>query len=1023
MSEFKYEKIKDPGFFRENRLDAHSDHIAYASREEAEIYGESSLRESLNGIWKFHYAKTIASVIPGFEKEDCCVKAWDDIYVPAHIQMEGYDAPQYANVQYPWDGHDGIVPGEIPESFNPVASYVKYFHVPERMKGMPLFISFQGVESAFALWLNGAYVGYSGDTFTPSEFDLTGLLKEGENRLALQVFKWSAGSWLEDQDFYRFSGIFRDVYLYAKPKHHIEDIKIETVLSPDFGEGELTLSMKGRAEGGTVKVRLLEGGVSRGTLLCGEKECLGQRELPSEKEMAVSFAVENPALWSAEIPNLYQLEISVYDENGQLEEYISEKPGFRRFEMDGNIMKINGKRIVFKGVNRHEFSCDTGRVVSREEVIRDLTIMKQNNINAIRTCHYPDASMIYRLADEWGLYMIDECNMETHGSWDPVARGIAPEELALPSNHMEYLPMMLDRVHSMYERDKNHPAIVIWSCGNESYGGDVIYEMSAELRRLDASRLVHYEGVFNDRRRNETSDMESQMYTPAAGIEAFLAEHRDKPFICCEYTHAMGNSCGAMHKYTDLTDREPLYQGGFIWDFVDQSIRMKNRFGEEFQGYGGDNKERPTDYNFSGNGIVDGQRRISPKMQEVKYNYQNLSIQVEKDSFTVTNKNLFVNTDAFLCCVTLSRNGVEMKKAYAPTDTAPLSEKTYAVPFPAETAPGEYVVTVSFLLKEDTLWAGRGHEVAFGQGVYAVDGQKKEEKEPFTLTMGTYNVGVRGAHFEVLFSRLNGGLVSYKYAGREMIEAIPKPNFWRALTDNDCGNLLANRYGQWKLASLYATHHNPHDRKADAMLLNPSVEKLENSVKVLYTYFLPTTPEHTCTLGYEVFGSGRVQVTLTCEAAQGLPDMPECSVLFKLDADYSHMEWYGEGPDDCYCDRREGARLGIHKKTVEENAFHYLVPQESGSHTGIRWMKLMDHKKRGMLFTADGLEASVSPYTPHELENAMHPYELPAPHYTVIRIGRQMGVAGDDSWGARTHDEYLIKSSERQEIKFSFQGI
>ena len=1012
MKEFNYENVKNPDFFRDNRLDAHSDHIPYASREEAENGGETSLRESLNGLWKFHYAKTYASVIPGFEKEEYDASSWDDIYVPAHIQMEGYDAPQYANVQYPWDGHDEIVPGEIPTSFNPVASYVKYFEISEEMKGMPLFISFQGVESAFALWLNGQYVGYSGDTFTPSEFDLTSYVKEGSNKLALQVFKWTAGSWLEDQDFYRFSGIFRDVYLYVKPVCHVEDLKLETVLSEDYKKGELKISMKGTKAAGTVQVRLLHG-----------EECAGETEFSFGEKMAGAISVENPLLWSAEIPNLYKMELTVVDETGKVQEYIAEKIGFRHFCMDGNIMKINGKRIVFKGVNRHEFSCDTGRVVSREEVIRDLTVMKQNNINAIRTCHYPDDSTIYRLADEFGLYLIDECNMETHGSWDPVVRGIAPESLAVPSNHMEYLPMMLDRVHSIYERDKNHPSVVIWSCGNESYGGDVIYEMSAEFRKLDSSRLVHYEGVFNDRRRNETSDMESQMYTTVEGIEAFLKEHKDKPFICCEYTHAMGNSCGAMHKYTDLTDREPLYQGGFIWDFVDQSIRKKDRYGQEFQAYGGDCGERPTDYNFSGNGIVDGARRISPKMQEVKFNYQNISVQVEKENFTVTNKNLFCSTDAYDCVVTLARDGKELRKTMVKTAVQPLSSETYAVPFPVQEASGEYVVTVSFQLKEDTIWAKRGHEVAFGQGVYEVQSQTKTVSRPYIVIHGTYNTGVRGEHFQVLFSRLNGGLVSYKYAGREMIEAIPKPNFWRALTDNDCGNLLANRYGQWKLASLYSTHHNPHDPKADGMLANPAVEELENSVKICYTYYLPTTPESECTLTYEVFGDGQVKTTLAYEPVEGLSPMPEFSVMFKLNADYSLMEWYGFGPDDCYSDRKEGGKLAIHRKTVEENVAHYLVPQESGNHTDVRWMKICDHKGRGMLFDAQGLEVCVSPFTPHELENAMHPYELPNIHYTVVRVGKQMGVGGDNSWGARTHEEYLISGGEKQEITFSFKGI
>ena len=1013
MREFSYEKVKDPGYYQENRMDAHSDHVAYASREEAEIEKESSLRESLNGLWKFHYARSYNSVIRGFEKPEYSTHDWEDIYVPAHIQMEGYDAPQYANVQYPWDGHDDIEPGEIPQSFNPVASYVKYFEVPERMKGMPLYISFQGVESAFALWLNGEYVGYSTDSFTPSEFALTPYIKEGKNKLAVQVFKWSSASWLEDQDFYRFSGIFRDVFLFTTPKHHVWDLKMTTDLNKDFTEGVLQLSLKLNCSGGQIRVSLYgEADHVTGTaVVCGQEKT------------NISMKVDNPKLWSAEVPNLYKAEIQVLDEQGNLEEYICEKVGFRRFEMIGNIMHLNGKRIVFKGVNRHEFCCDTGRVVSMEEVIKDLTIMKQNNINAIRTCHYPDDSRIYRLADEFGLYLIDECNMETHGSWDAVVRGLKPSGYEVPGDRMEYLPMMLDRVHSIYERDKNHPCVLIWSCGNESFGGPVIYEMSQEFRKLDPKRLVHYEGVFNDRRYNETSDMESQMYTPAAGIEAFLKEHREKPFICCEYTHAMGNSCGGMHKYTDLTDTEPLYQGGFIWDFVDQSLRKKDRYGQEFQAYGGDCGERPTDYNFSGNGIVDGERRISPKMQEVKFNYQNISVEIEEASFVAINKNLFLNTDCFDCRVSLMRDGKEMLAKNIKTCVPPLSRETYQVPFSVPDYPGEYVITVSFSLKEDTLWARKGHEVAFGQAVCKKIELPEKTEKPVKLITGVCNIGVEGDNFRVLFSKLHGGLVSYCWGGREIIEAIPKPNFWRAPTDNDCGNSMAARYGQWKLASLYASHCNPEDPEGNLKFVNPKVECGNSSVKVTYTYYLPTIPAASCDLSYEVFGDGSVKTTLAYDPMKELGDMPEFGVMFKLNADYSRMEWYGKGPDDCYCDRNRGAKLGIHRKTVEENMAHYLVPQECGNHTDVRYMKVMDYRGRGMIFTGDCMEVCVSPYTPHELENAMHPYELPKIHYTVVRLGKQMGVGGDNSWGARTLEEYLLDVSQKMEFTFTFRGI
>ena len=471
--------------------------------------------------------------------------------------MEGYDVPIYTNTTYPWEADESIKPGEVPEIFNPVASYVKYFTIPENMKNKRVCISFQGVESGFALWLNGHYVGYSEDTFDPSDFELTDYIVEGENKLAVRVWKWTSSSWCEDQDFYRFSGIFRDVFLYAVPCAHVEDLSVVPTLNDTFDEGTLSVSIKADGDG-IASVKLYELGdlsvekYDRAKLLLEEFDI----ELRNKEICEGSCNVKNPLLWSAEKPNLYEVKIIVKDTHGNETEFISQLAGFRRFEMVDGLMKLNGKRIVFKGVNRHEFSSITGRVPNRDEVIKDIVTMKKNNINAIRTSHYPDDSMLYELCDIYGIYMIAENNLESHGTWEAYNKGYVDLDFVVPKDKPQWREMMLDRANSCYQRDKNHPAILIWSCGNESFGGKTIYEMSQLFRQLDKHRLVHYEGVFSDRSYNDTSDMESQMYTPAAGIEKFLAEHPEKPFICCEYTHAMGNSCGAMHKYTELTDRE-----------------------------------------------------------------------------------------------------------------------------------------------------------------------------------------------------------------------------------------------------------------------------------------------------------------------------------------------------------------------------------------------------------------------------------------------------------------------------------
>lgn len=1026
---FEIKKIHDPKFFKENCMAAHSDHVAYADEKEAEER-KSSFRLPLDGVWKFHYARNYAQTVSGFEAEDFDCKCWEDIRVPAHIQMEGYDIPQYVNIQYPWDGREDVWRDAVPSEFNPVASYVKYFTLPEGFRKNGLYISFQGVESGFALWLNGHYVGYSEDSFTPSDFDLTPYVKEGENKLAVQVFKWTSSSWCEDQDFYRFSGIFRSVYLYTMPKVHVYDLKVQPVVDEAVLNADLLVTMQMCGEG---KARLtLTGSRNYSVLEEKEEQIIFSEELPvSEGEVHFEKEVKKPDLWSAEIPNLYTLTIECFDQNGERSELVSQRIGFRRFEMKDGIMTLNGKRIVFKGVNRHEFSSKTGRAVTREEVLKDIVTMKQNNINAIRTCHYPDASIIYDLCDEYGLYMIAENNLESHGSWDAAMHGSVPKDTIVPGDNMDWEPMMLDRVNSCYQRDKNHPAVLIWSVGNESYGGKVIFDMSEKFRALDPYRLVHYEGIFNDRRYEATSDMESQMYTSVENVKKFLAEHKEKPFIMCEYTHAMGNSCGAMHKYTDLTDTEPRYQGGFIWDYIDQSILKKDRYGKDFQAYGGDFLERPTDYNFSGNGICyGGDRDPSPKMQEVKFNYQNISILFEKEGkFTVVNKNLFANTDRFRCVAVLQKNGVVVKKQEIETAVPPLSTKDYEIPFAILRADdkdqkkdtdAEYTLTVSFRLKEDMSWADAGHEVAFGQKIYKKIPAFHASEKPIRVVHGKVNIGVKGEDFDCLFSMLSGGLVSYRYAGKEMIEKIPMPNFWRAPVDNDNGSMAPARYAQWKIASMYISHRN------GGMFDNvpTKVEEKDNTVTVTYTYFMPTTPAGKCQVSYTVFGDGTIETKLMYDPVEGLPDMPEFGMMFQFNADYDNLTWYGMGSEETYADRRHGAKLGIYSNKVADNMAKYLVPQECGNKVGVRYARIADAKGRGMMFEGDELSFSALPYTPHELENAAHVYELPQVHHTIVRVAlAQMGVGGDDSWGSLVHPEYHIDVTKPLEFTFRFKGI
>ncbi len=1003
---FDFQKLADPGYFRENRLDAHSDHIALDGAGE-------SLRMSLNGAWYFFYARNEQQVIPGFESADYDCRGWETIPVPAHVQMEGYGHPQYCNTQYPWDGTDDIDIGGVPSFFNPVACYVRYFSVPENWGKDRVVLSFQGAESCVAVWVNGEYAGFASDSFTPDEFDITPLLRAGENKLACRVYRWGVSSWLEDQDFMRFSGLFRDVYLQRIPRAHLQDLRIRTMLDEACRDAVLEAEIRTEApEGSRVTLALWD----------GETQIAGCEYDAGNGTISVAMPVENPRKWSAEIPNLYTLEIRMIGPDGDVQEQVEQKVGFRRFEMKDGLMLINGKRIVFRGVNRHDFCAETGRAVPPEKIRRDLINMKRNNLNAIRTSHYPNSSVLYDLCDELGLYVIDECNMETHGVWNRIVEGTLTAEESLPGDRMEYLPMMLDRIHSMVERDKNHPCILIWSCGNESFGGRVIWEMSEELRRMDDTRLVHYEGVAlgRDMRYPDTTDMDSQMYTPVTGIRKWLAEHPGKPFILCEYTHSMGNSNGAMHWYTEYAWEEKRYQGGFIWDYLDQSIRMRDRYGRITYGYGGDFDDRPHDGEFSGNGICFGNGEPTPKMQEVKYNYRPIEAEISPEGILIRNRQLFRPTSDYECVAALAREGVEIARTRIETDVAPEAEGRYGFPFPQPEKPGEYTLTVSFRLKEDTEWAPAGFETAWGQGVWKVAGEtrKKPAAPALRVVRGDRNTGVFGDGFSLMYSMERGTLISYTVCGKEMLKTPPRPVFWRAPINNDTGNGMQQRYAQWKIADLYAAPmgHMQLARRG----VEPMERNADGSVTFRTFWTMPCTPRAECEMIITAFPCGTVELRLEYEPVSELGDMPVFGIGFKTDAEFDRVRYYGRGPLENYSDRKEGARLGIFEYSAGENLTPYLVPQESGNRTDVRWAEVTDFRGRGLRLSADGMEFCAVPWTAHEIENAAHGNELPVRQYTVLRAASmQMGVGGDDSWGARTHEEYLIDIGKK--LSFSFR--
>ncbi|MBX4261134.1 DUF4981 domain-containing protein [Clostridium estertheticum] len=991
--------LSDTSVFAVNRIEAHSDHKYYLTKEE-ESSGKMDLRQSLNGNWKFSFAVNPSSRIKDFYKPEFDCHCFKDIEVPAHIQLQGYDKPQYINTMYPWDGHSELLPPEVSREYNPVGSYVKYFDIDENIKGGPVYISFQGVENAFYLWLNGEFIGYSEDSFTPAEFDLTKLIKDGENKLAVEVYKRSTGSWLEDQDFWRFSGIFRDVYLYSVPETHIQDLFVKTSLDKSYKNAVLNLDLKIKGEiNSTIDLELMD---KDGIVVVKD---IGTS---LAKIISLDLNVNDVELWSAENPYLYTLFAIIRGLDGKVVEVVSQKVGFRSFEMINKIMTINGKRIVFKGINRHEFNCRKGRAITKEDMLWDIKFLKQNNINAVRTSHYPNQTHWYELCDEYGIYLIDETNLETHGSWQKMGK-IKPDWV-IPGSKKQWLDIVLDRAMSMLERDKNHPSILIWSCGNESFGGENIYKMSKYFREKDPSRLVHYEGIFWDRTFKETSDMESRMYAKVFEIEEYLNNDPEKPYISCEYMHAMGNSCGALHKYVELESKYQLYQGGFIWDYIDQFLIKKDKFNQEVMAYGGDFGDRPTDYNFCGDGIVYADRKPSPKVSEVKKLYQNIKLITDENGVLIKNENLFIDTSDYILEYCLDINGKEIYKDFITVIVNPCEEKYVCLKLPKRKTFGEYALNVSFKLKDDNIWAERGHVVAFDQYVFNVEGIIDTKKlTKIQVVHGDINIGVKNDDFSVLFSKQEGGMVSLRYDGIEMITRAPMPIYWRAMTDNDKGTNHGFRCGQWLQASMFQS------------CIDVNVIEDDYSIIVEYTYALLAGIQAEVKIAYTVYSNGEIKVSCDYKGIKGMPELPIFGMAFKLSSDYDNFKWYGKGPEENYVDRLHGATLGIFEKSVEENVSGYIVPQESGNHTGVRWVKIKDKNGFGIEFEGSKVpfELGVSPYTACELQNAYHHNELPKINYTVVTIAaKQMGVGGDDSWGAPVHEEYLIDSSK--DIHFEF---
>lgn len=994
-AEIKLQHLSDPEFTQENRLPSVSDHKWYESKEEALSQKEMALSCCLNGIWKFFYAPNPSSVPEGYELPSFSCEEWGIIPVPAHMELSGYGKPQYTDTAYAWDGIEAIKPHDVPVKHNPTGCYVREFELPEGWSGKQIHLHFEGVETALHCWVNGHYVGYGEDSYTPSVFDITEYLENGKNKLAVEVYRFCSGTWLEDQDFWRMGGIIRDVYLTAQNEIHLNDIDVQVDVQDAYTTGVTNVKLQALGSPAGISWELYD----------SERKIVKNGAL-AKSQNAFEIMVENAQLWSAECPNLYKLVLELQDGEGHVAEAVSVNVGFRKIEIKDAVLYFNGKRMIINGVNRHEFCGKKGRAIRREEMEWDIHFLKANNFNAVRCSHYPNNSYWYELCDTYGIYVMDETNLETHGTWH-----LQEFSHVLPGNNMKWEKACLERAEAMLERDKNHPCIFSWSVGNESWSGQVLYNMSEYFRKRDASRPVHYENCCHDRNWSGTTDFESRMYASPQMAEAYLSNNPEKPYLLCEYSHAMGNSCGNIHKYTDLIDKYPQYAGGFIWDYIDQAIETTDVFGEKFMGYGGDFDDRPCDYNFCTDGIIYADRRPSPKMQEVKFLYQSYRLTPTLDGVEVESKALFEDGSKYRLLWKMEKEGELLMEGELPVEIQAGEKKFFAYEAVLPEVVGEYVITASLIWKEN------GEESCFGQGVFRVEGKKAEKKEHHFEVIDADTVfSVITDKVTIQYRKGSGLLTSYVVEGKEMIHDSYNtimPNFWRAPTDNDEGNRMKYRLKEWKMASLY-----PRAKKVE-------FEKAEDHANVSVDYELGNGAY--CQVNHHICSSGEIQITETLhwEGELNFPELPCFGLTWKVKKDFANVKWYGFGPSETYIDRCKGGKLGVYESHTEREISEYVVPQECGNHVGCRWVELTDEAGHGVrVESAETFEFSALPYTCHEMEQARHVWELPRPYANVLRLNKkQTGVGGDQSWGAWAHEEYQLKPEKNLSFTVTVKAI
>lgn len=997
-----------------NRLPQHATFMPYASFEEAqkaERYASSRCKV-LNGKWKFKLYKNYAYRPSDFAQVHYDTHNWDTVQVPGSWQMQGYDQSQYCNVRYPWEGHEDICPPAAPTKHNPVGCYVKRIHVGADLLQKRVVLCFEGVESAFYLYVNGQRVGYSESSFNRDEFDVTRYLQEGSNVIGVEVYRWCTGSWLECQDMWRLGGIFRDVYLYTTEREYIRDFVLKAQPDGEMKDGfvEVLVKTNGAYEGLSLDMSVLDAAGNTVALDC---------QYANEDHRTVLRAIVAGAdLWSSEHPALYTLVLTLKN-NGAPIEYISTKFGFRKVEILDGVIRINDRRVVFKGTNRHEFDCRTGRYITEEVMRDDLEKMKRANMNAVRTSHYPNCPRWMELCDEYGIYVIDENNMESHGTNRSTIIG-CPQ---IPDSRPEWEKACMDRIQALYERDKNCTCVVCWSMGNESLGGETPKKMYRYLKNVDDTRFVHFE-CHGDPEEQSLSDVQSKMYAKPQECEEYALTRRDgRPYLLCEYTHAMGNSCGSTDEYTTLWDKYPCLQGGFVWDWVDQSILTKDDQGREYLAYGGDFGDEPNDGHFCGNGLLFGDRRITPKYYEIQKLYQYVdfcAVDPVRGQVEIKNKYLFTDLADFeLYWCQCSDKGV-FRDGVVEVQLAPGEKKVLDLELgrPCNT---EFYLNLELRTKEKTLWCPAGFAVAKEQFVIDAFANTYDElvADAPLLVDDTYgSLRVMSDDVNIRFERRERNqLVSIKVGGEELLQGPMRFNFWRALTDNDRGTRAGSRLGCWRDAGDTPGIYN----NTKWSIENYKILDGGKKVVVVSGATVCTQPECKGQVIYTITSKG-MEVDMQFFPNDALPEIPEVGLLFELPPDFENLTYLGAGPEENYIDRCNATQIGLYNTTVTDLYTDYLKPQECGNRTGVRYATLVGQKKVFSLVAEPVMELNVSHWLPKEIENTWHGKDLPPVTKTVVRcIARQQGVGGYDSWGAHCNEKYKNKTDKTYRLKFQIR--